>query len=165
MPVPRGTVEALHHEPKFFGKGSGENLSFLRKVLPGQPSLSPSPKHELAARAVRTLADAGHEAYFVGGCVRDLVMGIEPADYDIATSARPEAIRGLFDRTLDVGAAFGVVIVRIDGEQFEVATFRSDGGYSDGRHPDRVEFTDAEGDVRRRDFTINGMLYDPAGIA
>lgn len=90
-----------------------------------------------------------------------MVMGIEPADYDIATDARPEEIMALFEKTIPVGAQFGVVKVLKDGFQFEVATFRSDSTYSDGRHPDTVAFSNAEGDVQRRDFTINGMLYDP----
>lgn len=116
---------------------------------------------EAATTIVKTLTDAGHTAYFAGGCVRDVLMGIEPADYDIATSAKPNEIRTLFERTVRVGEQFGVVIV-VDGErQFEVATFRSDGPYTDGRHPDSVTFTDVSGDVRRRDFTINGMMYDP----
>ncbi len=114
-----------------------------------------------AERIVRTLRKAGCEAYFVGGCVRDMVLGVEPHDFDIATSARPADIRELFDNTLEVGAKFGVMMVRIEGDWFEVATFRSDLGYSDGRRPDGVTFTDAKQDVRRRDFTINGLLYDP----
>jgi poly(A) polymerase len=121
-------------------------------------------KMELRAAAtevVRDLHEAGHQAFFVGGCVRDLVMGVEPQDIDIATSATPEAVTALFPGSLLVGAAFGVVIVLRGGHMFEVATFRADHGYVDGRHPTAVSFTDAEGDVRRRDFTINGMLFDP----
>jgi tRNA nucleotidyltransferase/poly(A) polymerase len=116
---------------------------------------------ETATEIVRTLRDAGHQAYFAGGCVRDALMGREPADYDVATSAKPDEIRALFPRTIPVGEAFGVVIVLVDEAPVEVATFRADGPYTDGRHPDRVEFTDVEGDVRRRDFTINGMMFDP----
>jgi len=116
---------------------------------------------ETAANIVRTLRDAGHAAYFAGGCVRDVLMGVEPGDYDIATSAGPEEIRRLFRRTVPVGQQFGVVVVVEGDVQFEVATFRSDGPYADGRHPDTVTFTDVEGDVRRRDFTVNGMMYDP----
>jgi len=115
----------------------------------------------LAERAVRVLRRAGHEAYFVGGCVRDLLLGIEPEDWDVATSARPEEVSGLFARVVPVGAAFGVVLVVEGGEQVEVATFRSEEGYSDGRRPDRVVFSSAREDVLRRDFTINGLLYDP----
>ena len=116
-----------------------------------------------AEMIVRELRAAGHEAYFAGGCVRDLVMGIGPKDYDIATSARPDAVMAVFRQTRAVGAQFGVVLVHGDAGDCEVATFRADGGYSDGRHPDRVEFCSAREDVGRRDFTINGMLYDPAG--
>src|SRR5438132_11849729 len=102
-----------------------------------------------------------HEAYLVGGCVRDMVMGIEPADYDIATSAHPGQIIKIFPRTESIGAQFGVVLVIYHGNPFEVATFRSDEAYVDGRRPTGVVFTDAKQDVLRRDFTINGLLYDP----
>src|SRR4051812_46561603 len=118
-------------------------------------------KPDQAKDIVRTLRRHGHEAYFVGGCVRDMVMGIEPADYDIATSARPEEIMKIFPRTEGIGAQFGVVLVIVNGHPFEVATFRSDEAYIDGRRPTGVVFTDAQTDVLRRDFTINGMLYDP----
>ena len=111
---------------------------------------------------MRTLREAGHEAYFAGGCVRDLVMGHAPHDYDVATSATPEEVVGLFEQTVEVGAAFGVVLVILGGHEYEVARFRTEGPYSDGRHPDRVAFASAEEDVKRRDFTINGLLYDPA---
>jgi poly(A) polymerase len=114
-----------------------------------------------AERIVRTLRDAGHEAFFAGGCVRDLVMGARPNDYDVTTSATPDEVMVLFGKTVPVGAAFGVVLVILGGREYEVATFRTEGGYSDGRHPDRVAFSTAEEDVRRRDFTINGLLYDP----
>ncbi|MFO7898995.1 MAG: CCA tRNA nucleotidyltransferase, partial [Planctomycetota bacterium] len=114
-----------------------------------------------AEEIVRTLRGAGHTAYFVGGCVRDMILGVEPHDIDVATDARPRQIVDLFEQTREVGAQFGVVLVCVDGDWSEVATFRSDLGYSDGRRPDDVAFTDAEGDVRRRDFTINGLLYDP----
>ena len=116
---------------------------------------------ESAQQVVCSLRDAGFEAYFVGGCVRDQLLGVEPHDYDIATSAKPEDVKTLFEKVVEVGAQFGVSCVCVDGEWFEVATFRSDLGYSDGRRPDAVEFTDAKGDVARRDFTINGLLYDP----
>ena len=99
----------------------------------------------------------------MGGCVRDLVLGREPADYDVCTDARPERVQELFPHSLAVGAKFGVILVVEDGVQVEVATFRSDIGYSDGRHPDRVVYSDSpQEDVRRRDFTINGLLMDPA---
>jgi len=118
-------------------------------------------KRKEAERIVRVLREAGFEAYFAGGCVRDMVMGSEPTDYDIATSARPDQVMELFPRTFDVGAQFGVVVVHTPAGDFEVATFRSDAEYSDGRHPDRVAFCSAREDVLRRDFTINGMLFDP----
>lgn len=114
-----------------------------------------------AEKIVRSLREGGHEAYFAGGCVRDMVMGVAPEDFDIATSARPEEVMALFPRTAAVGAQFGVVLVHMQTADYEVATFRADMGYSDGRHPDRIEFCSAREDVLRRDFTINGMLYDP----
>ncbi len=116
---------------------------------------------ELAGKICAKLRAEGHQAFLVGGCVRDLLLGREPADFDVATDARPERVQELFPDSLAVGAQFGVIIVLDEGAQVEVATFRSDVGYSDGRHPDRVEFAQsAEEDVRRRDFTINGLLMD-----
>ena len=121
----------------------------------------------LAERVCRTLRAAGHQAYFVGGCVRDILLEREPADYDVSTDATPDRVQQLFPHSLAVGAKFGVVIVTEDsgGEssaQVEVATFRSDVGYSDGRHPDRVVYTDSpQEDIKRRDFTINALLLDP----
>jgi poly(A) polymerase len=114
-----------------------------------------------ARNIVRRLRDAGHQAFFAGGCVRDSLMGKVPHDFDIATSARPEQVQALFPRTVPVGVQFGVVLVVEDGREYEVATFRSDGAYLDGRHPQSVTFSTAEGDARRRDFTINGLFYDP----
>jgi len=134
---------------------------------------------DAALEIVGKLRAGGYEAYFAGGCVRDLLLGREPKDFDVATSAEPEVVLGMFERTFAVGAQFGVVLVATPGgadapcgpeEQgekpefivTEVATFRSDGAYSDGRHPDAVRYTkSAEEDVRRRDFTINGLLLDP----
>jgi len=117
---------------------------------------------ESAARDIaRRLRAAGHVAYFAGGCVRDLLSGKPPKDVDIATDARPEAVQKLFPRTYAVGAHFGVIVVLESGFQFEVATFRSDGAYLDGRHPVEVHFATAEEDAARRDFTINGMFFDP----
>ena len=116
---------------------------------------------ESAKQIVCTLRDGGFEAYFVGGCVRDMLLGVEPHDIDIATSALPRQTHELFSDVLDVGAAFGVTRVRVGEDWFEVAAFRSDKPYTDGRRPDGIEFTDARGDVERRDFTINGLLYDP----
>jgi tRNA nucleotidyltransferase/poly(A) polymerase len=118
-------------------------------------------KPDAATEIVKELRRQGHEAYFVGGCVRDMVMQIEPADYDIATSAHPEQIIKIFPRTEPIGSQFGVVLVIKRGHPFEVATFRSDEAYIDGRRPSGVVFTDAKQDVLRRDFTINGLLYDP----
>jgi poly(A) polymerase len=121
---------------------------------------------EAALGIVERLRAEGHQAYLAGGCVRDLLAGREPHDYDVATSATPDVVLGLFERTFAVGAHFGVVLVA-DGNEAgdgttEVATFRSDGAYSDGRHPDAVQYTtSAEEDVKRRDFTINGLLLDP----
>jgi poly(A) polymerase len=114
-----------------------------------------------AVEVIRKLRSRGHEAYLVGGCVRDLIMKIEPADYDIATSALPEDIIRIFPRTEPIGAQFGVILVIHRGHPYEVATFRSDEAYVDGRRPTGVVFTDARTDVLRRDFTINGLLYDP----
>ena len=116
----------------------------------------------LADQVCRALHRAGHQAYLVGGCVRDLLLGREPADYDVSTDATPDRVQQLFPGSLAVGAQFGVIIVMQDSEQVEVATFRSDVGYSDGRHPDKVIFASTpEEDVRRRDFTINALLMDP----
>jgi poly(A) polymerase len=109
----------------------------------------------------RRLREQGHKAYFAGGCVRDLLRGQVPKDIDIATDARPEAVQKLFPRTYAVGAHFGVIVVLENGFQFEVATFRSDGAYFDGRRPVEVHFATAEEDAARRDFTINGMFFDP----
>jgi len=118
-------------------------------------------KPDSAVEIVQKLRQNGHEAYLVGGCVRDMVLGIEPSDYDIATSAHPEQVISIFPRTEAIGAQFGVVLVIYRGHPFEVATFRSDDAYVDGRRPTGVSFTNAEQDVLRRDFTINGLLYDP----
>jgi poly(A) polymerase len=118
-------------------------------------------KPDSAIAIIQELRRHGHEAYLCGGCVRDMVMGIEPADYDIATSAHPEQITKIFPRTESIGAQFGVVLVIHHGHPFEVATFRSDEAYIDGRRPTGVVFTDAKQDVLRRDFTINGLLYNP----
>src|SRR5947209_11249370 len=117
---------------------------------------------EKVARVVAAhLRESGHVAYFAGGCVRDMVRGLIPKDYDIVTDARPEAVQTLFPRTFAVGAHFGVIIVVENGFQFEVATFRSDDAYIDGRHPSAVHFSSPQEDAQRRDFTINGMFYDP----
>ena len=114
-----------------------------------------------ATRIVERMRQAGHEAFFAGGCVRDMLLGKRAHDIDIATSAHPEDVQRLFSRTVAVGAQFGVIVVLEEGTEFQVATFRSDGAYVDGRHPASVSFTTAEGDAQRRDFTINGIFYDP----
>jgi poly(A) polymerase len=122
---------------------------------------------DFAIDVVRRLRESGHEALWAGGCVRDELLGYLPADYDVATSARPENVVRTFHRTVEVGASFGVVEVlgprRPDGSfpKIQVATFRSDGAYIDGRHPESVVFSSAEQDAQRRDFTINGMFLDP----
>jgi poly(A) polymerase len=123
-------------------------------------------EREFATDVVKRLRDAGHQAFWAGGCVRDYLLGLSPKDYDVATDARPEQVRAIFRRTVAVGMSFGVVQVigpRTAGGplRVEVATFRSDGVYSDGRHPDNVVFASAREDALRRDFTINGMFYDP----
>ncbi len=125
---------------------------------------SASPR-QFALEVVRRLRAADFEAYWAGGCVRDELLGREPKDYDVATNATPEEIRSVFgrSRTLALGAAFGVITIlgpRQAG-QVEVATFRQDAEYSDGRHPDSVRFSSAREDAQRRDFTINGLFYDP----
>jgi tRNA nucleotidyltransferase/poly(A) polymerase len=118
---------------------------------------------ERSARAIaQRLREGGHIAYFAGGCVRDMARGVAPKDYDLATDATPEIVQKIFPRTYAVGAAFGVVVVVEDGMNFEVATFRSDDAYVDGRRPTAVHFSSPEQDARRRDFTINGMFFDPA---
>jgi poly(A) polymerase len=121
-------------------------------------------KFDEALQVVRKLRASGFEAYLAGGCVRDLLLGREPADYDVATSATPHVVLDMFERTFAVGAKFGVVLVAPEDAGFvtEVATYRSDGAYSDGRRPDAVRYSkSAEEDVQRRDFTINGLLLDP----
>lgn len=143
--------------------------------------VSSNDARDAAVGIVRRLRRAGHVAYLAGGCVRDRLLGVEPKDFDVATEARPEVVRGLFKRSQYVGEAFGVVLVypprpRDGGNAaesggrhpgaglpagVEVATFRAEWGYEDGRRPDRVEFTDAEHDAQRRDFTVNGLFADP----
>ena len=119
------------------------------------------PNIEDAAWIVRKLTEAGHTAYLVGGCVRDMARGEEPEDFDVASSATPDEVMKLFRRAIPVGVNFGVVLVLVKGVPYEVATFRTDMGYSDGRRPDAVKFGGPKEDVMRRDFTINGMFYDP----
>jgi poly(A) polymerase len=135
----------------------------LRFAQPSEYSgLMKPPSMEETARAIAArLRENGYVAYFAGGCVRDMVRGLTPKDYDIATDARPETVQKIFQRTYAVGAHFGVIIVLENDFQFEVATFRSDEAYIDGRHPSAVHFSSPEEDAKRRDFTINGMFYDP----
>lgn len=116
---------------------------------------------DAALEVVRVLQNANHVAYWAGGCVRDMLLGREPHDFDIATSARPDEVAALFRKTRLVGVQFGVVLVRTFGHSLEVATFRTDHSYEDGRRPTGVTFSTPEEDARRRDFTINGMFYDP----
>lgn len=117
---------------------------------------------EAAARLiVERLRAKGFEALYAGGCVRDRLLGLEPHDYDVATSARPEQVQALFTRTVPVGVQFGVILVLEEDAGIQVATFRGDGAYHDGRHPESIHYTDAKGDAARRDFTINGLFYDP----
>lgn len=131
--------------------------------MPADPTRS----RQFALDVVARLREAGHQALWAGGCVRDQLLGTPPKDYDVATDAAPDRIREVFGkrRTLPIGAAFGVITVLgpPDAGQIDVATFRRDAAYSDGRHPDAVAFSDAEHDAQRRDFTINGLFYDPLG--
>jgi poly(A) polymerase len=123
--------------------------------------MTPASPREIATQIVRHLHQAGFSAFWVGGCVRDFLLGREPQDYDIATDARPEQIEKLFKRTLAVGRKFGVIIVVEDKQHFQVATFRAEAEYRDGRRPEKVVFSNAEADAQRRDFTVNGLFFDP----
>src|SRR4051812_2924686 len=120
-----------------------------------------SPLEPAARRIVQRLQEAGHRALYAGGCVRDMLRGVAPHDYDIATDARPEDVQRLFPRTIAVGAQFGVVCVLDEGTEFQVASFRADGLYIDGRHPESVQYSSPEEDAQRRDFTVNGLFFDP----
>ncbi len=123
--------------------------------------MTDKPPRAPAVEIVRHLQSAGFSAFWVGGCVRDFLLGREPGDYDIATSARPEQVEKLFKRTVAVGKKFGVMVVLEGGHQFQVATYRAEADYRDGRHPEQVTFGDAQADAQRRDFTVNGLFYDP----
>src|SRR5580658_7843469 len=116
---------------------------------------------ETAAKILQRLQDAGFAAFWVGGCVRDFLLGREPQDFDIATDAKPDQVEKLFKRTFAVGKKFGVMVVIEDKQQFQVATFRAEADYKDGRRPEKVVFASAEADAQRRDFTVNGLFYDP----
>ncbi len=118
-------------------------------------------EEETAVSIVKKLRKEGFKSYFAGGCVRDKLMNLKSTDYDIATEATPDDVSSIFKKTIPVGVDFGVVVVVYNKKMYEVATFRNDSSYSDGRHPDSVEFTNDEEDAKRRDFTINGMFYDP----
>ncbi len=132
----------------------------MKRVIKLEPRKSEL--YRVAKEVVTTLNNKGYSAYCVGGCARDMVMGKAPLEYDITTSATPEQVAEIFSHTVPIGASFGVILVLIGEYTFEVATFRKDESYSDGRHPDKVTYSeDVEEDVLRRDFTINGMLYDP----
>jgi poly(A) polymerase len=120
-----------------------------------------SESRQRAAEVAGKLRGAGFKAYFAGGCVRDALLGLEPHDYDIATDAVPDQVQALFPKSQAVGAHFGVVVVRAGKEHVEVATFRTDGSYSDGRRPEVVTFSSPQEDAQRRDFTVNGLFYDP----
>src|SRR5436305_5138601 len=127
------------------------------------PIVAPDARRRFATEVVARLRAEGFQALFAGGCVRDLILGHAPADYDVATDATPERVMALFRRTVPVGVSFGVV--RVLGPkgagEVEVATFRSDGAYVDGRRPESVRFGRPADDAARRDFTINGLFFDP----
>lgn len=123
--------------------------------------VQPNCRREDALGVVQTLQRAGHTAYFAGGCVRDMLWNLTPKDFDVATDAPPTRVRELFPKSQGVGQAFGVVLVRAGPSVIEVATFRADGSYSDGRRPDQIRFATPQEDAQRRDFTINGLFYDP----
>lgn len=131
--------------------------------MPPSPAKAPDPARlkDLARQTVRRLQEASFTAYWAGGCVRDLLRGQDPKDYDIATSAAPDDVLRLFPRAAEAGKAFAVVRVRVEDAEFEVATFRRDHAYRDGRRPQGVTFADPRTDARRRDFTINALFYDP----
>src|SRR5579862_5353826 len=132
------------------------------RVFPHNFNMSSTNGRQLADHICRILRDRGHQAYLAGGCVRDILLGREPVDYDVATNATPDRVQELFPNSLAVGAKFGVVIVTDGPTQVEIATFRRDVSYTDGRHPDRVEYASTpQEDVKRRDFTINGLMLDP----
>jgi len=133
-------------------------MRFICRIVAGVPE---SIMRASAVHIASRLSDAGHVAWFAGGCVRDRLLGFEPKDYDIATDATPEEVLQVFPRARTVGAHFGVVLVHHKGQDFEIATFREDGEYLDGRRPEGVIFSSPEGDARRRDFTVNGLYEKP----
>jgi poly(A) polymerase len=123
--------------------------------------MTPVSTKAVAKEIVATLQRAGFAAFWVGGCVRDFLLGREAQDFDIATDAKPEQVEKLFRKTIPVGKKFGVIIVVEGGQQFQVATFRAEADYQDGRRPEKIVFANAEADASRRDFTVNGLFYDP----
>lgn len=125
---------------------------------------NPHTSESAAKYVVSRLQQAGHKAVYAGGCVRDMLLGVDPHDYDVATSALPTEVQSLFKRTVAVGAQFGVISVLERGADIQVATFRSDGAYSDGRHPESVQYSNEKEDALRRDFTINGLFFDPVSL-
>ncbi len=160
-----GALRGLRH-----GLDKGRDILDTAVRIVPMPEVTQTSHYRAGLAIARSLRAAGHQAFFAGGCVRDLLLGLTPKDVDVATSATPDEIIALFPKTFAVGAHFGVVLVcqrnAEDGKPgeiaVEVATFRHDGAYSDGRRPDAVRFsTSPEDDMRRRDFTINGMLLDP----
>ena len=146
-----------------FGARAGAAYTVCVAVsqTPPNPSNKPPCSREDALAVLMRLRSFGHVAYFAGGCVRDLLLSLEPKDWDVATDAPPARVRELFSQTQAVGQAFGVILVRHGRSTVEVATFRTEGTYSDGRRPDEVAFTNAQEDAQRRDFTINGLFLDP----
>ena len=123
--------------------------------------MKPESPKVAARQIVERLQGAGFAAFWVGGCVRDFLLGRDPLDFDIATDAKPDKVEELFPKTIPVGRQFGVVVVVENGHQFQVATFRAEADYRDGRRPEKVVFANAEADASRRDFTVNGLFYDP----
>ena len=151
----------MSHTSKRSGGMSRQKPERKREAQLDLSALPAGSAAKTALGIVRRLQGAGFAAFWVGGCVRDFLLGREPGDYDIVTSALPEQIERFFKRTIAVGRKFGVMVVVEGARQFQVATFRAEGDYQDGRHPERVAFGDAEADARRRDFTVNGLFYDP----
>jgi tRNA nucleotidyltransferase (CCA-adding enzyme) len=133
----------------------------IKQPCPNLSLLKSHPQWGLANKIFQTLSEQGYETYLAGGCVRDLLLGLKPKDIDIATAAAPAEIVKLFKRTINVGENFGVIRVAEDGQDIEVATFRKDGDYKDGRHPEAVIFSGPENDAQRRDFTINALFLQP----
>src|SRR5580698_3650586 len=124
-------------------------------------AMSSTANRAAAGKIANRLQAAGFAAFWVGGCVRDFLLGREPQDFDIATDAKPEQVEKLFRKTIPVGKKFGVIIVVENQQQFQVATFRAEAEYRDGRRPEKIVFANAEADASRRDFTVNGLFYDP----